>query len=421
MPAASITRMGQRASETWRVVQSEGGRGLARRLTRAGSRRLGTTQADFALLPGDVADSQKMSLAVPTARPIRGSALTVAWVMTPPGAGSGGHTTTFRLVEAVEQAGHRCVIYLYDRYHGDTGRHEAVIRQHWPAVQGEIRAVRDGIGQTDALVATSWPTAHAVAIHGSAPTRRLYLIQDFEPFFYPRGSDYSLAEDTYRFGFRPITIGNMVADVLRSEIGIEAAVAEFGCDTDVYRLVNRGDRDGVVFYAKPDVPRRGFQVGALALEEFHRRHPEIEIHLFGDSSAHVNFPATRHGVLAPAELSDLFNRCTAGLALSFTNISLSAEEMLACGTIPVVNDSPFVRADLDHPDVVWAFPTPIGLADALSQVVEAPDRLERAAAAAAAIRSDKWKPAQDVAVSIIEAEVYGDKAHPFDPRSSLDG
>ncbi len=407
MPATSLKRLGQRSTEAWRVVQTEGGRGLIQRLARAGSRRFGADQADFPLLPGDVADSRHLSLPTPRMRPPRDQPLDVGWVMTPPGAGSGGHTTTFRLVEGLEQAGHTCVIYLYDRYHGDTSRHLEVIRQHWPGVRAEVRSARDGIRGTDALVATSWPTAHAVAVHGTAPTRRLYLIQDFEPFFYPRGSDYTLAEDTYRFGFRSIAIGHMVAQVLRAEVGVDAVVAEFGCDTDVYRLVNQGERNGVVFYAKPDVARRGFRVGALALEEFHRRHPEVEIHLFGDSSASVNFPATRHGVLTPTDLSALFNRCTAGLALSFTNISLIATEMLACGTIAVVNDSPYARADLDHPAVAWAFPTPVGLADALSQAVEAPDGGQRAVKTAGAIRADKWKPAQDTAVATIEAEVYG--------------
>jgi O-antigen biosynthesis protein len=408
MSSNPVGRLGRRASESWRVVQTEGGRALAQRLARAGSRRLGAAQADFSLLPGDVADSQNLALALPDTRPALDQPLTIGWINTPPSAGSGGHTTTFRLIEAMEQAGHTCVIYLYDRYLGDTARHEAVIRRHWPALRAEVRAVRDGLQPTDALVATSWPTAHALAVHGTAPTRRLYLVQDFEPYFYPRGSEYALAEDTYRFGFRPIAIGNMVADVLRAEVGVEAVVAEFGCDTDVYRFVNRDRRNGVVFYAKPEVARRGFQVGALALEEFHRRHPEVEIHLFGDPAPSLRFPATHHGVLAPAALSDLFNTCTAGLALSFTNISLSAEEMLACGTIPIVNDSPLARADLANPFVGWGFPTPDGLADALSRAVEATDQVTRAAAAAQSVRGDTWKPAQQVAVTTIETEVYGE-------------
>lgn len=407
MAPPSLTRLGQRTTETVRLVQSEGSRGFVQRLARMGYRRFGAALADFSLLPGDVADSRTLDLAVPEARPEHGQPLTIGWVTTPPGAGSGGHTTTLRLVEGLERAGHTCVLYLYDRYHGDTDRHRQVIRRHWPAVRAEVRSVRDGIAGVDALVACSWSCAHALAVHGTAPARRLYLVQDFEPFFYPRGSDYTLAEDTYRFGFRTITIGHMVADVLRAEVGVESVVAEFGCDTDVYRLDNRGERNGVVFYAKPEVPRRGFQVGALALEEFHRRHPEVELHLFGDESARVNFPATRQGTLTPAQLSELYNRCTAGLALSFTNISLSAEEMLACGTIPVVNDSDLARADLANPNVAWAFPTPQGLADALSRAVEADDRRDRAVAAAASVRSAGWEPARQVAVATIEDEVYG--------------
>ena len=44
---------------------------------------------------------------------------------------------------------------------------------------------------------------------------RFYLAQDYEPYFYGRGSAYELAEDTYRFGFRMLTVGHMVADELQ--------------------------------------------------------------------------------------------------------------------------------------------------------------------------------------------------------------
>ena len=412
-PAPNVYR---RVTQTIRVVRTEGGRGLAQRLARASYQRLDVAQADFALLRADVADSHGLSLTMPISRPEPGTPLTIGWVMTPPAPGSGGHTTTFRLIEAVERAGHTCVLYLYDRYQGDTAQQEAAIRQHWPVIQGEVRAVRDGIRATDVLVATSWPTAHVVAVHGTAPTCRMYLVQDFEPYFYPRGSEYALAEDTYRFGYRCITIGRALAELLKAKMDIDADVAEFGCDTDIYRLVNHQPRTGVVFYAKPDAARRGFDLGVLALQEFHRRHPEIEIHLFGDASATVPFPATRHGVITPVKLADLYNRCVAGLTLSFTNISLIPYELLACGAIPVINDSPLLRPNLDDEHVAWGAPTPMGLADALSRTVEAPGQIERAEAAAGAVRRDQWAPAQAATVAAIEAEVYGRSQTPLPDR-----
>jgi len=401
---ANITR---RAGETWRLLRTQGPKPLAQRVVRVGYRKLNAAELEFSLLDGDIADSSRLDLPLPAERPARGTPLRIGWVTTPPAAGSGGHTTMFRMIRALEEAGHECVVLLYDRYGGDTERHREVIRASWPWIGAQVRSVDDGLDGLHGAVATSWQTAHVLARRSAdVRCRRLYFAQDFEPFFYPRGSEYSLAEDTYRFGFRTVTIGHMVADLVRQVSGTECAVAEFGCDTDVYRLTGRGPRDGVAFYAKPGNPRRGFELASLALEEFHRRHPGVEIHLFGDPDAVVPFPATRHGNVTPAELAALYNRCVTGLAMSFTNISLIAEELLACGTVPVVNDSPYPRADLDHPHVRWAQPTPGSLADALGAAIDARDSGPTPAEIAAGVRSG-WGPAGATVLRTIEDEVYG--------------
>jgi glycosyltransferase involved in cell wall biosynthesis len=98
-------------------------------------------------------------------------------------------------------------------------------------------------------------------------------------------------------------------------------------------------------------------------------------------------------VLGAEELNDLYNRTCAGLALSFTNITLVAAEMLAAGNIPVVNDHEFARPMLRNPEVVWSQPTPTLLADALSSVVTDPERSARSARAAAYTAPD-WAVAQ---------------------------
>jgi O-antigen biosynthesis protein len=394
-----------RGREAWRVLQRTGTRGLAQRVARVAYQRLGAAELDFPLELADVADSRGLRLAVPARRPARGTPLTVGWICTPPAPGSGGHTTLFRMVEAVEAAGHTCVLYLYDRFAGDLARHEQVIRACWPTMRAEVRSVAGGLAPLDAYVASAWPTAHVLAARADLPTRRLYFIQDFEPFFYPQGSEYTLAEDTYRFGFRAITVGTMIAELLADLFGVPAAVADFGCDTSVYRLSNvDGERTGVVFYARRDVARRGFMLGVLALREFHRRHPDYDIHLFGDASARVPFPAVNHGRLSPSRLADLYNRCAAGIAMSFTNVSLVPEEMLACGAVPVVVDSRYARAGLANPYVRWALPTPGALAEALGDAV---GKQESRVDIAGSVRARSWESAQRVTLRTIEDEVYG--------------
>ncbi|WP_319460324.1 hypothetical protein [Micromonospora sp. RTP1Z1] len=394
-----------RQREVWRVLRRSGLRGLAQRAARVAYQRLGASDLDGLLDLDHLTDSRGLNLASPQQRPAPGTPLTVGWICTPPGRGSGGHTTLFRMVEGMEAAGHTCVLYIHDVYSGELVRHERVIRENWPGMRAEVRAVASGLAPLDAYVASGWETAHVLASHPTPPTRRLYFIQDFEPWFYPAGAHYVLAEDTYRFGFRSITVGPMLADLLRDRFGVEARVAEFGCDTDIYRLTNPAPRTGVVFYAKRDSARRGFMLGVLALREFHRRHPEQQIHIFGDPTVTMPFPATNHGVISPAKLSELYNRCAGGIAISLTNLSLVPDEMLACGVIPVVSESQYAKTSMDNPYVRWASPTARGLADALSEAVQ-PGR-PFPATVAASIRSTPWDAAKRATRETIEDEVYG--------------
>lgn len=387
------------------VLRRHGPAEAWRRAVRRAARRLDAGEA-FPLDDADVADSAELRLPLPAARPAHGTPLAIGWVITPPGAGSGGHTTLFRMVEAAEAAGHRCVLFLADRHGGDPRAQERTLRAWWPRVRAEVRSAADGIAGVDAAVASSWETAHVLAARGTAPMRRLYFVQDYEPWFHPRGAAYALAEDTYRFGFRCIALGEAVASALRHEIGIAPDVTSFGCDTDVYRPLPGVRRDGVVAYARPGVARRGWELARLALARFHALRPDVPIHLYGDRVAGVPFPAVQHGRLAPADLNALYARCVAGVALSFTNISLVAEEMIAAGVVPVVGDTPHARADLPGPAAAWARPTPAGIAAALAAAVDRPDRDAHAARIAATARSG-WSRAQGDVVRILEDEVWG--------------
>lgn len=387
-----------------RRARQESPRQLAQRVVRRAQQRLDTAALDFPLLPGDVADSTRIDRARPPVR-TDGGPLRVGWLSTPPAAGSGGHTTMFRMVRALEAAGHRCVVLLYQRHGGDTAAQARVIREAWPWVSPEIRPVEGGFVDLDAVIATGWETAHVLASRVPPDLHRLYFIQDYEPFFYPHGSEYELAADTYRFGFTNIALGHMVRDRLRAELGVDPKLVPFSCDTSVYRLLRPGPRTGVVWYAKPGAARRGYRLAALALTEFHRRRPEQEIHVYGEHVSDIPVPVVHHGRLSPEQLNELYNSCAAGFAMSFTNVSLVAEEMLAAGCLPVVNDAPDVRADLDHPYVAWATATPGGLADALTDAVERSADGGVAAAAAANVRRDDWtRPGADL-VRIVEDTV----------------
>lgn len=380
---------------------------MSQRLARRIYNATGASELDFLLRPEDICEPPD-EWPAPHHRPAPGQQLTIGWICWPPSAGSGGHTTAFRMVEALEDAGHRCVIYLHEQNGTDVSFHQQTIRTSWPRMHAQVSDTSDDLSKCDVLIATSWPTAHVLgSLSQSIETVRMYFIQDYEPYFHPRGMDYVLAEKTYGFGFHNIALGKMVGQLIDS-FG-EMSTVDFSCDTEVYTHRNHALRRGIVCYMRLDTPRRGTRLAILALEQFHRMHPDQPIHLFGDAVPNLAFPAIHHGRITPDELAELYNGCIAGLGLSFTNISLVVEEMLACGTIPIVNDHPFARADMPSPMVIWAEATPhalaMALSDAVSTVTPAIARV-----AAESVRFDNWSTPRKDFVRIVESQVYGGEA-----------
>lgn len=336
--------------------------------------------------------------------------LVINWIMPPPGKGSGGHINIFRFIQFAEQAGHICRIYLY----GENGR-------------GTVQPVLDAMGgsypvtkavetmrwldeadmeEADILFATSWQTAYAV-YNSPVKARRLYFVQDFEPYFFPIGSLYILAENTYKFGFYGVTAGGWLSKKLKADYGMETDNFDFGADEELYKFQNSNKRSEIFFYARPYTERRGFEVGIVALTLFHKKHPEYSINLAGwDVSEYdIPFPYNNLKTLDTGELNALYNQCAAGLVMSLTNMSLLPLELLSSGTIPVVNDGENNRLVSDNPYIAYSANTPLALADRLCEVVERTDLPSYAKKAAESIPKNTWAASGKKFVSIIEREM----------------
>jgi O-antigen biosynthesis protein len=241
-------------------------------------------------------------------------------------------------------------------------------------------------------VATSWATAYPV-FNSRCTGKRFYFVQDFEPYFHAVGALSFLAENTYRMGFHAITAGRWLAQKLSGEFDMPTDFFDFGCDLSRYHRLQNTQRTGVVFYARPEAARRGFELGLMAIEMFAARHPEIEIHFYGAKMGELPFRFVDHGRITPEELNHIYNRCYAGLSLSLTNVSLVPHEMLAAGCVPIVNDAPHNRIVLDNDFVRYVPPYPQALAAELEALLLTSDFDALSRAAAASVRSATWDDA----------------------------
>jgi glycosyltransferase involved in cell wall biosynthesis len=330
-------------------------------------------------------------------RTVRDRPLNTAWIMNPPGESSGGAQNIFRFIKFLEDAGHRATIYFYNS--SDVPIDAKYLKQlisanpSYAPIAAEFRAYGPGgvAPDTDALFATGWETAYP-AFRDPSRARRFYFVQDFEPAFYPVGSEHVLAENTYRFGFHGVTAGGWLSEKLARDYGMRTSAFDFGADLRHYSRDNTRPRQDVFFYARPVTTRRGFELGVMALQHVARMRPDVTIHLAGwdVSDYDLPFTAVEHGTLAVSELNALYNRCAVGLVLSLTNMSLLPLELLASGVIPVLNRGPNNDKVVDNEFIRYADPSPHALATAVVEELARPDLSERSAKAAAGVLPMTW-------------------------------
>ncbi len=379
--------------QTRRIWSSAGMSGLIERMRAVAAEGLAPKSEPFPVLRPDVLAanlSQPPAVQILPVSPHQ--PLIINWVIIPGGPNSGGHTTIFRMIRYLEAHGYRNRLHFYNVYGGDHDYYASIARKFY-GFEGPIMTL-DAAGMDDAhaIVATSWATAYPV-YNALSRGMRFYFVQDYEPWFYPVGALSLLAENTYRMGFHAITAGKWLSSKLRCEFGMQADSFDFGCDTAAYSVLPGIQRNGIVFYARPEAARRGFELGLMTMELFAAQHPEVELHIYGERMGRLPFRFHDHGRVSPEQLNRIYNQCFAGLSLSLTNVSLVPHEMLAAGCIPVVNDAEQNRVVLDNPFIRYVEAYPQAMVDALSSLVRQVDFATLSEAAASSVLGSAWDDA----------------------------
>ncbi|MDH6533341.1 hypothetical protein M2119_001578 [Aurantimicrobium minutum] len=334
----------------------------------------------------------------------------LAWVISPPGRSSGGHMNAYRFMKYLEDAGYDITLFIYSalKYPKVSLAGIKDMLSHnggYPQLNAKYQMYDPQVGITgdfDGIVASDWPTAYA-AWRYQRDVPRLYWVQDFEPFFFPAGPDYIVAENSYKLGYQGIACGPWLAGKVTEADGMPCAFYDYEVDSSRYTRTNDAQRDEVFFYARPTTARRGTEFGLLVLDELHRRRPDIVINIAGwdMSTAGLNFPFVNHGTLDVSELPALYNRCASALLISLTSVSLLPLEVMACGVVPVVNDADNTRISLhNNPGIDYVALSPRRMAEHLIAAVDAPNQVEHSRSIAKSMEGGSWAGPGEVVVNI---------------------
>lgn len=272
--------------------------------------------------------------------------LKISFIIPQPFEGSGGHRNIFRAIKYLSQFGHDMTVYVNPDNHRfkSSLEVEEFITNNFFDLESKVVWWAKDIEPCDVIVATHWSTVYIADNNRDKAKLLCYFIQDFEPYFYSMGYEYVISYNTYRMGLYPITSGPWPLRLLERDFGItEGDFFRFPIDRNIYYYdptQTKSDHPRIAFFARPDMPRRCYQLGLQGLKLVKEAHPEVEILFYGAPSSkytNVSFEFTNLGLLPEISmLGDLYRSCDLGICFSTTNPSLVPYEMMACGC-PVVD------------------------------------------------------------------------------------
>ena len=231
----------------------------------------------------------------------------------------------------------------------------------------------------DVAIATQWVTAYAVTNFPHA-TRKAYLIQDFEPMFYPAGTKFALAEATYRMGLYGICNSANLERLYREGYGGAGMAFTPAVDRSVFHPHGRAKPGAsgtttVFLYSRPGHWRNCWELASVALAEAKRRLGDRVRFVTAGSWARpedLGTGITHLGLLDYKATGDLYRRCDIGIALTVSeHPSYLPLELMACGAAVLAFDKPVFSWLLRDGENCLRVPLNVdGLVDGIERLVD---------------------------------------------------
>jgi glycosyltransferase involved in cell wall biosynthesis len=252
--------------------------------------------------------------------------------------GSGGHRNVFRMASLIEGDEFHSQIFFHEEVHNSQSISQW-LKQHYGDFNFEVTSDPESPLNADFVVGVHNSSIPFAKFKSGKKARLVYLVQDFEPWFTPMGVHSLDALSTYfDQELEIITSGDWMARKIHEIRGFTPPYFNFPVDRKIYHKPKESNREGVLFFAKRDTPRRLFELGVEILRELRRQDPNIKITTFG-SNDHINLDLEIDNLrMVPSleELSVAYSTHKLGIAFSPTNPSLVPYEMMACG-LPVID------------------------------------------------------------------------------------
>ena len=213
-----------------------------------------------------------------------------------------------------------------------------------PALRARITWVQDWdparLPDGDALVATAWQTAEAVAAAPGRCGAKAYLVQHYESLYH---GEAERVDATYRLPLRKICISTWLADIMREKFGAAAEVIVTPVDPALFHPVPPELADGRlrVLMLHHEYAWKGVADGLEAVARVRARHSALCLVGFGVKPPRGSHPYDEfHADLPQERLAWLYGRCPIYLCPSWDEgLGMPPMEAMACGAALATYDN----------------------------------------------------------------------------------
>jgi glycosyltransferase involved in cell wall biosynthesis len=192
----------------------------------------------------------------------------------------------------------------------------------------------------DALIATAWQSADAVARAPIRAGRKFYLVQHYESLYH---GDPARVDATYALPLRKIVISTWLKGIMGERFGSAAEVLVTPVDRELFHPVAGARSDDAlrVLMLHHDYAWKGVREGLEAIAAVKVRHPEILLVGFGVKRPREALPYDEfHENLPQERLAWLYSRCPIYLCPSWDEgLGMPPMEAMACGAALVTFDN----------------------------------------------------------------------------------
>jgi WsaF, C-terminal domain/WsaF, N-terminal domain/Glycosyl transferase family 2 len=311
-----------------------------------------------------------------------------------------------------------------ERFSGLAGLFDAVEITDAPAAGDKLAVSGD-----DRFVATTWWSAHIATATARELGRErfLYLVQDYEPLFYPMGTWHTLAEQTYSFPHHALFSTEFLREFFRTRgLGVFAEGEAAGAERSTFfrnaitpveppsaATMAARERRRLLFYARLETysPRNLFDLGVLALSDLIADGTIDERwDLYGIGSvggpARFDLGGRRELTVLPRQdegsYAEFLRKHDLGLSLMLSpHPSLVPIEMASAGMVTVTNSYANKTSEAltsISPNLHAGEPTREGLREALREAFAAVDDVDARVAGARVEWPTDWDAALDAEV-----------------------